>query len=509
MGCTSSRSTSFNPTRHNHQFDLIVIGGGSGGISCAREAAKLGARVALLDYVDPSPKGSQWGLGGTCVNVGCIPKRLFHQSNLIKDYIKDSPLFGWSGMGSPTFTWGTLVKNVQDFIDTLNFGYRIAIARDNIQYYNARGSFKDIHTVKMTSSDGQSDEITGQCIVIAVGGRPKYLNIPGGTAQDALCITSDDIFSLQKPPGATLCIGAGYISVECAGFLAGFGNNVTIMARSKVLQGFDEPVVNLLVDNLADRNVNIELGWNIKEIIKTGDDKLSVKYEQGGSACEQDFNTILLAVGREASIEKLNLGAVPGVKVTNGEIQTNEAECTGVPNIFAIGDCAYGRPKLTPTAIIAGKYLARRLYGKSGYGRFTETVNYSAVPTTIFTPIEYSCCGLSEYEAITKYGESNIEIYHKTQTPPEFSLNKRDGGAIYAKLVCLKGRTPENEKVLGIHYFGPNAGEVIIGFSMAISRQCSKKEFNQLIGVHPTCAEVFCDMNTTKRSGASYSQRKC
>lgn len=506
MGCSSTKPR-FSPKNHSYNYDLIVIGGGSAGMACAREAAKYDAKVALIDYVTPSPRGSQWGLGGTCVNVGCIPKRLMHQASLIKDYMGDASLFGWSGApDKPSLKWEKLVANIQDYIGSLNFGYRVALKKEKIQYYNGQGSFKDEHTVMVAYPDGDIDTITGQCIVISVGGRPNYLNIPGGRAKDKLCITSDDIFSLEKAPGKCLCIGAGYISVECAGFLASFGCDVTLMARSVILRGFDQTVVDLLRSNLTEREVKI-LTAEPKEIKKSGE-KLIVKYiTDDDKPGEDQFNTVLLAVGRMPCTSTLNIEAVPGIKTDkDGYIITDSTECTGVNHIFAIGDCASGRPKLTPTAIMAGRWLARRLYSPNHYSKL---MNYKYVPTTIFTPIEYGTCGLSEEDATDKYGYDNLEIYQKTATPLEFTMNKRDREALYAKMVCLKGKTNDKEKVLGIHYLGPNAGDITQGFSIAVNRECYKKEFNEMIGIHPTCAEIFCEMNITKSSGAGFKEKNC
>lgn len=507
MGCQSSKSKiKFNPTTHNYEYDIIVIGGGSGGLACARESAKLGARVALCDYVVPSPKGSQWGLGGTCVNVGCIPKRLMHQSNLIKDYVGDAPIFGWTGIPeNPGFKWETLVERVQDYISSLNFGYRIFLNKDKIKYFNGLGKFQDEHTIKISNPEnGQTSSITGQCIVIAVGGRPRYLSIPGGTAKDNLCITSDDIFSLEKPPGKTLCVGAGYISVECAGFLAGFGYEVSLMARSVILRNFDQGVVNILTSNLTSRNVNIIQGVEPTEIKKAGN-KLKVKWPGG----EEDFDTVLLAVGRDPCTSYLNLEAVPGIKKDGkGEIITDEGECTGVPHIFAIGDCVLNRPKLTPAAIVAGKWLARRIFSRLANTTFDKLVKYDCIPTVIFTPIEYGTCGMSEEDATDKFGYDNIEIYHKAQLPLEFSLNKRDSEAMYAKLICRKAKTQDQEQVVGFHYLGPNAGDITVGFSMAVKRKCRKREFNDLVGIHPTCAEIFCEMTTSKNDKVLPAQEK-
>jgi thioredoxin reductase (NADPH) len=192
------------------EYDLVVVGGGSGGLACSKEAARFGKKVAVLDFVKPSPAGTVWGLGGTCVNVGCIPKKLMHNAGLVGDTLsKDAKFFGWKLGEKPTFNWEDLVNNVQDYIGSLNFGYRTDLRSKRVEYINAYGVFKSPHEMELSYRDGKKKTITARRFVIATGGRPKYPGIPGDKEH---CITSDDIFSMSTAPGKTLVVGASYVN---------------------------------------------------------------------------------------------------------------------------------------------------------------------------------------------------------------------------------------------------------------------------------------------------------
>lgn len=488
---------------HNYDYDIVVIGGGSGGLAASKEAARLGKKVAVCDFVVPSPAGTTWGLGGTCVNVGCIPKKLMHQAALLGEAVKDAKSFGWEvEKKDVNHSWTKMVEEVQNHIGGLNWGYRVALREKEVTYLNEFAEFVDEHKLKTVNKKGKEKEITADKFIIATGGRPKYPDIPGAEHG----ISSDDLFSLPHNPGKTLLVGASYIALECAGFLAALGCDTTVMVRSILLRGFDQQMAVKIGEYMEEHGVNM-----VRECVPTsmerieegapGKVKVTGKYNDGTEFVDE-FNTVIFAIGRDACTNKIGLDKV-GVKLNpkNGKILHDEKEATNIPNIYAIGDVLDDKPELTPMAIQSGKLLARRLCGVSEV--LTDYVN---VCTTVFTPLEYGCCGLSEEEAIEKYGEEDLEVFHQNFQPLEWTVAHRPENSCYCKVLCVKS---QNMKVVGFHYLGPNAGEVTQGFGIALKMGATKADFDNLVGIHPTTAENFTTMDITKSSGVDASASGC
>ncbi|KAM7432941.1 thioredoxin-disulfide reductase [Porites harrisoni] len=492
------------PPSENYTYDLIVIGGGSGGLACSKEAADLGRKVAVLDFVKPSPVGSTWGLGGTCVNVGCIPKKLMHQAALLKHGMEDARLYGWSYDEKVEHKWATLRENVQNHIGSLNWGYRVELRDKKILYKNATGKLLDAHTVQAVDKKGKVSQMTAQHIVLATGLRPRYPAIPGAKEYG---ITSDDLFSLEHSPGKTVMVGGSYVSLECAGFLHGIGLDVTVIVRSIFLRGFDQQMAEKIGNEMQTQGIKMKrpaIPTKIELIEEGTPRKLRVHYKhlETGEESSIECNTVMFAIGRDACTQGIGLENV-GVKLnpSNGKVIVGDNEQTSVPNIYAIGDILEGKLELTPVAIHAGRLLAHRLYGERN-----ELCDYESVPTTVFTPLEYGCIGLAEEDAIAKYGENNIEVYHTNYTPLEYTVAKRDSSECYVKLVCNKS---ENERVVGFHFLGPNAGEVTQGYAVAIKLGAKKSDFDRTVGIHPTVSEIFTTLGKTKSSGADVSATGC
>ncbi|XP_075794834.1 thioredoxin reductase 1, cytoplasmic isoform X2 [Pelodiscus sinensis] len=488
----------------SYDYDLIVIGGGSGGLAASKEAVKYGKKVMVLDYVTPTPLGTRWGLGGTCVNVGCIPKKLMHQAALLGQALQDSRKFGWQFEEKVKHSWETMTEAVQNYIGSLNWGYRVSLREKKVTYENAYGEFVGPHTVKATNNKGKEKLYTAEKFLIATGERPRYLGIPG---DKEYCISSDDLFSLPYCPGKTLVVGASYVALECAGFLAGLGLDVTVMVRSILLRGFDQEMANKIGEHMEEHGIKF-----IKQFVPTkvelieagtpGKLKVIAQSTDGKEIIEGEYNTVLLAVGRDACTRTIGLDKV-GVKINerSGKIPVSDEEQTNVPYIYAIGDVLEGKLELTPVAIQAGKLLARRLYAEA-----TLKCDYVNVPTTVFTPLEYGACGFSEETALEKFGEENIEVYHSYFWPLEWTVPSRDNNKCYAKIIC---NIQDNERVIGFHVLGPNAGEVTQGFSAAIKCGLTKAQLDNTIGIHPVCAEIFTTLSVTKRSGGSVLQSGC
>lgn len=502
-----------NEEGHGYMYDLVVIGGGSGGLSASKEAARLGQKVAVLDYVKPTPYGSRWGIGGTCVNVGCIPKKLYHTAAICGHNLHEAGFFGWDrqnckgeqeSANGHGHSWERLRENIQGHISQLNNGYITGLRSAQVQYINARGSFVDAHTILCDATcpscgcEPQKTTITARRILIAVGGRPQYPDIPGARE---LCITSDDIFSLERAPGKTLVVGASYIALECGGFLTGLGYDVSVMVRSQVLRGFDRDAATRIKDDMIATGTRfIEKCTPVKVEAAAGG-KRRVTYQHGDTKEEfvEEFDTVLFAIGRTPVTEELKLDKV-GVKTApDGKIWTWN-ERTSAPHVYAVGDVAHGVPELTPVAVKQGLMLAKRLYGRS-----KDFVNLEHVPTTVFTPLEYGSIGFSEEKAIEVFGEKNIEVYHSEFTPLEYTVPHRQSKC-YAKIIV---NYLDGERVIGFHYLGPNAGEVTQGFAGGFIAGLQLPQWNLIVGIHPTCAEEMVSLRRTKRSGLDPKKTGC
>ncbi|NXO76049.1 TRXR1 reductase, partial [Sitta europaea] len=473
------------PVPHSYDYDLIVIGGGSGGLAAAKEAAKYGKKVMVLDFVTPTPQGSSWGLGGTCVNVGCIPKKLMHQAALLGQALQDSRKFGWQFTEEVKHNWMTMTESVQNYIGSLNWGYRVALRDKKVTYENAYGEFVGPHTIKATNKKRVEKLYTAERFIIATGERPRYLGIPG---DKEYCISSDDLFTLPYCPGKTLVVGASYVALECAGFLAGLGLDVTVMVRSILLRGFDQDMANRIGEYMQEHGVNFIRNFvpvKVEQIEEgtPGILKVTAKSTTGDQIIEGEYNTVLLAIGRDPCTRKIGLDKV-GVNINGrtGKIPVNDEEQTNVPYIYAVGDILQDKLELTPVAIQAGRLLVQRLYAGA-----TTKCDYVNVPTTVFTPLEYGACGYSEETAVEKFGEENIEVYHSNFWPLEWTVPSRDNNKCYAKIIC---NIQDNERVIGFHVLGPNAGEVTQGFAAAIKCGLTKEQLDSTIGIHPVCAEV-------------------
>eukprot|EP01004_Peranema_trichophorum_P004138 NODE_307_length_2984_cov_95.594547_g265_i0.p1 GENE.NODE_307_length_2984_cov_95.594547_g265_i0~~NODE_307_length_2984_cov_95.594547_g265_i0.p1 ORF type:complete len:770 (+),score=165.48 NODE_307_length_2984_cov_95.594547_g265_i0:178-2487(+) len=483
--------------QHTYQFDIVIIGGGSGGLACSKACRGYGRKVAVLDYVKPSPIGTTWGLGGTCVNVGCIPKKLMHQAGLLGEHMADSVHYGWQ-KPLTTHRWENLRDGVNGYINQLNCGYKNELQNKGVTYINGFGVFLDAHTLEVSRDDGQKMLLTSRRFVLAMGGRPMYPNINGAKEY---CITSDDIFKLNQDPGKVLVVGASYVALECAGFLRSIGKEVTVMMRSIPLRGFDQEMAQRIVDYMQELGIKFIKSGVPQEVQLDSEGRRKVDYVVNNVRQSETFDTVLLAIGRKPCTQGVGLERA-GVRLsTSGKVLVNKWDRTSVPHIYAIGDIQEGGLELTPVAIQAGRMLADRLYGGSNVA-----MDYINVPTTVFTPVEYGCCGYSEDDAIKHYGEENIEVYHSQFVPLEWKLANRSESTCYLKLVC---NAREDMKIVGFHVVCPNAGEITQGVAVAMKMGAKKSTFDSTVGIHPTIAEEMTTLSITKRSAAPATKEGC
>jgi thioredoxin reductase (NADPH) len=320
-----------------------------------------------------------------------------HQAALLGQSIRDAEHFGWEVNTSLSHNWEKMREAVQNHIGSLNFNYRVQLRTKKVTYINAYAEFVGPHKIKCTDNKGNVKELTAKYFVIATGGRPKYPDVPG---VKEYCISSDDLFSLPYCPGKTLTVGASYVSLECAGFLHGLGLDVTVMVRSILLRGFDQQMAELAGDFMKNEGIKFIRPCVPTKIEKLQDGSPGLYRVTGrmndGQEIVEEYNTILYAVGRDPCTSELNLDAV-GVNTNprTGYVICNDDESTSCSYIFAVGDIVEGRPELTPVAIQAGQLLVRRLFNGD-----TLKCDYTSIPTTIFTPLEYGCIGLTEEAAI-------------------------------------------------------------------------------------------------------------
>lgn len=445
----------------------------------------LAKKVGVADFVKPSPAGTTWGLGGTCVNVGCIPKKLMHISSLYRDYQGDMSGLGWDTKAS--HSWDDMVTKINNYIKSIQYGSKTELKSKKIQYDNAYATFVDAHTLQLDDGKGKITKVTADKILVACGGRPNLGGYPGA---EECCISSDDIFWRKKSPGKTLVVGASYIALECAGFIAGLGFETEVMVRSILLRGFDQECAGMIGKYMESHHIKFARGMTPSKFEKVGDQtRVYVDDKVYG-----DYDTVLLAIGRTGCANELNLSAA-GVNfdAKSGKITGCKNEQTNVENIYAVGDVLADLPELTPVAIQAGRLLMKRLFGGS-----KQVMDYTDIATTVFTPIEYGAIGMSEEEAKEKL-KDNLIIYHGYGKHLEWNVAAdRADERGYFKFLCDKS---QNEKVVGVHILSNHCGELIQGLGVAMKAGFTKAILDDTVGIHPTFAEGYTTLTEVKQEG--------
>lgn len=446
-------------------FDYLCIGGGSGGIASANRAASYGAKVALIEANE---------LGGTCVNVGCVPKKVMWHGAQIADalqlYAKD---YGFD-VTLNQFNWSTLVAQRQAYIDRIHQSYDRVLDTNKVQVIRGFARFVDAKTVEVNGTHYTADHI-----LIAVGGRPSIPTIPGAE----LGIDSNGFFALQEQPKRVAVIGAGYIAVELAGVLHSLGSETHLFCRKETpLRSFDPMLVSTLVDTMANEGPQLHPHSTPKAIHKEADGSLTLVLENGQS---HNVDTLIWAIGRTPTTDKIALDAAGVQTNEQGYIKVDAYQNTNVSGIYCVGDVMEGGIELTPVAVKAGRQLAERLFNHKPDAK----MDYDLVPTVVFSHPPMGTIGLTEPQAIAQYGKENVRVYTSSFTAMYTAVTSHRQPC-KMKLVCLG----DEQKIIGLHGIGYTVDEMIQGFAVAIKMGATKADFDAVVAIHPTGSEEFVTM---------------
>ncbi|WP_323843924.1 glutathione-disulfide reductase [Microbulbifer magnicolonia] len=444
------------------EFDLFVIGAGSGGVRAARMAAAAGMRVAVAE---------DRYMGGTCVNVGCVPKKLFVYASGYSEAFEDAVAYGWQNRGAE-FHWQTLRENNASEVARLNGIYRNLLANAGVTVIDGRASVEDPHCVAI----GGQKYSTAR-ILVATGSWPRVPEIPGREH----VVTSNEVFSMEEFPRRILVVGGGYIAVEFAGIFAGLGAETHLSYRRDLfLRGFDRDIRTFVRDEMGKKGVQLHFNHRVAAIEKQIDGSLLVRAEDGATLV---VDTVLYATGRVANIEGLGLERLGVVLHRDGTVSVDDNFRTNVHSIYALGDVT-GEPQLTPVALAEAMALVKHLQT----GQLTE-IDYNNIPTAVFCQPNIGTVGLSEEEA--RDSGIPVVIYKSEFRPMRHTVSGRDERTLMKLVVDSR-----NDKVVGVHMVGADAGEIIQGMAVALKAGATKKTFDQTIGIHPTAAEEFVTMRT-------------
>ena len=451
-------------TKH---FDMIAIGAGSGGLSAVERAAEYGKKTAVIE---------NGKLGGTCVNVGCVPKKIMWYASGIAETMHHAKGYGFD-VTVNSFDWKKLIAAREDYIRGINTWYAGYLAESNVEHIKGTAKFSAVKQADVNSTvhsiDVDGEIYTADHVVVAPGGYPTVPDVPGKEH----IITSDDFFALKEQPKRIAVVGSGYIAVELAGLLNGLGSEVSLLLRkSHFLNNFDAMLRETLLEEMLNSGVNIMPRTSIEKIDKQSDGSFRLQCESG--VILEGFDTVLYAIGRTPNTAQLNLDAA-GINIDKrGYIPTDFFQNTNVKNIYAVGDVT-GRAQLTPVAIAAARRLSDRLFNNMPERR----LDYYNIPTVMFSHPPIGTIGMTEGEARKEYGNS-VKIYQTRFTAMYFAAANTEQRTAM-KLIC----TGPEERVVGCHIIGMGADEMLQGFGVAIKMGATKKDFDECVAIHPTSAE--------------------
>jgi len=453
-----------------YDYDLFTIGAGSGGVRCSRMSAARGAKVGIAEGRF---------LGGTCVNVGCVPKKLFVYAAHFRDEVEEAAGFGWT-TSPPTFDWATLRENKDKEIERLNKIYQRLLEGSGADLHDGWARVVDAHTVEVTYADGSTKKHTAKNILVATGGKPVRPTEPG---TDRAWI-SDDVFYLDELPKRLMVVGGGYIALEMAGIFHGLGSAVTLVYRGPhPLRGFDDDVRTFLVDELRKKGLELYLNTNVL-CLEEGDDGAIAAVLSHEETLEVD--AVLYAIGRQPNTADLGLEDA-GVELNDrGAVVIDEHFRTNVPSIWAIGDVT-DRVQLTPVAIAEAMALTETLFGDGG----PQTVDYADIPTAVFSIPPLATVGLTEAEARVKHGK--VHVYTSEFRPLKHTLSG-SSERMFMKMIV----EPESDRVVGVHMVGADGPEIVQAVAVALKCGATKAQFDATIGLHPSSAEELVTMRTRR-----------
>lgn len=447
-------------TSTRYDYDLIVMGGGSGGLAAAFRAAQHGCRVAMLEPGE---------LGGTCVNVGCVPKKAMWLAADLAGRIGLARSMGFDVPVRPALSWTELVVQRQGYIANIHASYRRRLDETGVVRIPRRGRLIDAHTVACSDDVRHSAEH----IVLATGAHPQRPEIPGA----GLGLVSDDFFNLCGAPAEVAIIGGGYIAVELAGLLQALGSRVSLLVRGgRLLERFDGELAAQLADNLCHDGVRLYFDYRLREL-QRDDDGQRVRVLGHDGPLDSVFDSVFFATGRRGNSADLGLDAVGIAIGEHGEVVVDQWQTTSVPTVHAVGDIA-GRVGLTPVAIAAARHLVDRLFG----GRADARMDYDNIPSVVFSHPPLGKVGLGEEEARAQYAD--VRVYHSNFRPMLQALADGPQRSMF-KLVCAG----PDERVVGVHLLGEAADEILQGFAVAVKMGATKAEFDATVAIHPTSAE--------------------
>ena len=447
----------------SHDYDLVVIGGGSGGVATAVRAQSYGARVAVIE---------DHRLGGTCVNVGCVPKKVMWYAASLAHMLDDAPDYGFH-LERRGLDWAALKSARDDYVARLNDIYARRLSDSGITDVRGTGCFVDAHTVEV---NGQ--RLTTERVLIASGGAPLVPELPGAE----LGITSDGFFEIAACPRRVVVVGSGYIAVELAGMLRALGAEVTMLLRkSRLLREFDEMLSEQLTAAMLADGVEICTETHVQSVSRGSGDQLVIQCRDGRRV--DGCDVLLWAIGRAPRSHDLALAAAGVAFGENGQVLTDAFQNTNVDGIYAVGDVT-GHDELTPVAIAAGRRLADRLFGDKADAR----LDYALIPTVVFSHPTIGTVGLSEAQARERYGEQ-VKVYRTRFTPMYHAFTRHKSKAAM-KLITVG----DEERIVGCHIFGLGADEMLQGFAVAIRMGARKRDFDETVAIHPTNAEELVTM---------------